>query len=110
MLMLAFAAPPGCVIARYKVARQCNANTARIAPRSRKTFSSLFSVEETEASLDSPAIGEGSPAVSTDAASAPEEVAEAPPMTEQERARMERLQEIERLRAKEKFVTAPTGR
>lgn len=58
---------------------------------------------------DSPAIGEGSPAVSTDAASAPEEVAEAPPMTEQERARMERLQEIERLRAKEKFVTAPTG-
>lgn len=32
-----------------------------------------------------------------------------PPMTEEQRARMERLQEIERLRAKEKFITKPTG-
>lgn len=94
----------------------CRTNMARVLQRPRKSIPSLFSGEEPQATAaESSAVPDSSAVeTSTDPATEAsttgvEEDAPQPPMTEQELARLEKIQEIERLRAKEKFITVPTG-
>lgn len=87
-------------------------STARMMERSRR-ISPLFSAgEEIPAAATEP-VAAAEPTTTTEAEGgaegATEEVEETKPLSELEIAKMEKLAEIERLRAKEVFITEKTG-
>lgn len=100
---------------RAQPARSHSTRSIRALQRPRTSVSTMFAGEEVSAE-GAAAATEGEPAPAAAAVggeggegAAEEEKEPEKPLTEMERAQKAKLEEIERLRSKEKFITAATG-
>lgn len=93
---------------------RAHTRSARVLQRPRNLISTMFAQEETQPAAEAPSAdgavaAEGGPTAAVDGEGG-DDAAEAPkPLSDLEMAQMAKQEEIERLRAKEKFITAATG-
>lgn len=94
---------------------RAHTRSARVLQRPRTLVSTMFAEEEAQPAAEAPSAdgavaAEGGPAIAVDGEGGDDAAEEPPkPLSDLEIAQVAKQEEIERLRAKEKFITAATG-